>query len=488
MSSPTPLGTSMRRDPRFCSGSMRRTCVVARVGDPDRRPRRPRRPRRRCRTRSACPTPRARRGRSRCQQVVARRDDPDVALAGLDRGRATRRPRTGRPCARPTSRCWMTCRGRSRPATRRPRRRPRRAARRRLTGVTDSDFAASGSCDSESPAAPTTSEQTAATIVTTRQPDRTGTSHAGRERRAGGAPATVTDPVDQAHRDEQQALGLAGLVHRDDVLVIQGSRQPRLALEPLAEARVVGDLGRDHLQGDRPVGRAESPGRRRPSPPGDDALDAVPSEGGTGLKAVDHLLAYSVPGRRTACDVRARTSPTPPDPGRLLPGPAPRTRVGRAMGELRSASNWPATESTPSPVAVAWGSSTAPRLRARAPGRAQAHRGRAGQRRGLPRALQARVADSGLVRHPNVVTVYRAGEEGGLLYIAMDYIEGTDLKAMLAEHGPARASARRGDRGPGRIRPRRRARSRLVHRDVKPGERLIAARGSATTRTSPTSA
>src|SRR4051812_30778519 len=46
---------------------------------------------------------------------------------------------------------------------------------------------------------------------------------------------------------------------------------------------------------------------------------------------------------------------------------------------------------------------------------------------------ESRLAAS--IRHPNVVTVFRAGEEDGLLYIAMDYIEGTDLKVLLGERG-----------------------------------------------------
>src|SRR5215213_2451021 len=69
--------------------------------------------------------------------------------------------------------------------------------------------------------------------------------------------------------------------------------------------------------------------------------------------------------------------------------------------------------------------------------------------------------------HPNVIPVYAAGEENGVLYIAMRYVEGTDLQALCSRHGaldPARAVAivrqvaaalnAAHDRG-------------LVHRDVK---------------------
>src|ERR671937_2174018 len=37
--------------------------------------------------------------------------------------------------------------------------------------------------------------------------------------------------------------------------------------------------------------------------------------------------------------------------------------------------------------------------------------------------------------HPNVVPVYEAGEVDGLLYIAMRYVVGTDLKALLRAEG-----------------------------------------------------
>src|SRR5215470_10544539 len=42
---------------------------------------------------------------------------------------------------------------------------------------------------------------------------------------------------------------------------------------------------------------------------------------------------------------------------------------------------------------------------------------------------EARAA--GLRNHPNIVTIYDAGEQDGLFYMAMEFIEGTTLHAML---------------------------------------------------------
>ena len=59
-------------------------------------------------------------------------------------------------------------------------------------------------------------------------------------------------PVDEAHRDVQHAVRLAGVVHRDHVRVVERARRPRLAEEPLAELLLAGDLRGNDLQRDLP--------------------------------------------------------------------------------------------------------------------------------------------------------------------------------------------------------------------------------------------
>jgi ABC-type oligopeptide transport system substrate-binding subunit/predicted Ser/Thr protein kinase len=78
--------------------------------------------------------------------------------------------------------------------------------------------------------------------------------------------------------------------------------------------------------------------------------------------------------------------------------------------------------------------------------------------------------------HPNVVPILGSGEEHGTLYIAMAYVEGSDLRELLRREG--RLTPERTLESLGHVAEALDAAhaAGLVHRDVKPGNILVAAR------------
>ena len=99
------------------------------------------------------------------------------------------------------------------------------------------------------------------------------------------------------------------------------------------------------------------------------------------------------------------------------------------------------------------------------------------RRRFLREALSA-----ARLRHPHVVTVYTADEADGLLYLAMEYVPGRDLAAVLDDEprlDPARAARLLGPVADALDTAHR---AQLVHRDIKPRNLMLSSPEGGTER------
>src|SRR4029453_11198588 len=86
------------------------------------------------------------------------------------------------------------------------------------------------------------------------------------------------------------------------------------------------------------------------------------------------------------------------------------------------------------------------------------------------------------IDHPNIVPIYDADEADGVLFLAMRYVEGTDLRGLISADGrldPVRTAAIAQQLGDALDAAHDRG---LVHRDVKPANVLITPRHAPTRR------
>ena len=130
-----------------------------------------------------------------------------------------------------------------------------------------------------------------------------------RQRPVRGDPSLQVAALDQAHRDDQLAVLLAGVEDWDHVGVVEPGGEPRLAQEAIAEA-----AGRRRTGGRSPsappAGRAPgaSPGRRRPSRPARSARRAGSPPGSSRSPVPPTWRLYRRPRRPEAPEAIGRSA------------------------------------------------------------------------------------------------------------------------------------------------------------------------------------
>lgn len=96
----------------------------------------------------------------------------------------------------------------------------------------------------------------------------------------------------------------------------------------------------------------------------------------------------------------------------------------------------------------------------------------------MVRRFQNEARAAGVLNHPNIVTIYDAGEQDGIFYIAMEFIEGTTLHEVLVEQRVLATDevlqlTRQICRGLDYAHS-----NGIVHRDIKPANIMITANGT----------
>lgn len=96
----------------------------------------------------------------------------------------------------------------------------------------------------------------------------------------------------------------------------------------------------------------------------------------------------------------------------------------------------------------------------------------------MVRRFQNEARAAGVLNHPNIVTIYDAGEQDGIFYIAMEFIEGTTLHELLVEQRVLATEevlqlTRQICRGLDYAHS-----NGIVHRDIKPANIMITGNGT----------
>src|SRR5207244_13068393 len=91
--------------------------------------------------------------------------------------------------------------------------------------------------------------------------------------------------------------------------------------------------------------------------------------------------------------------------------------------------------------------------------------------------LDQEAAAPGSLNHPNIVTIHDVGKAGDVVFMAMEYIEGVELRTLIGEGRPlrvAQALSIAAQIAEGLAYAHQRG---VVHRDIKPANIMVLANG-----------
>lgn len=95
----------------------------------------------------------------------------------------------------------------------------------------------------------------------------------------------------------------------------------------------------------------------------------------------------------------------------------------------------------------------------------------------LVKRFKSEAQAAAALKHDNIVAIHDAGEADGLLYIALEFIDGTDAHTVVAKRGPMPAKRAMDVIRQTALALQHAHQQKIVHRDIKPSNLLIAKNG-----------
>jgi len=96
---------------------------------------------------------------------------------------------------------------------------------------------------------------------------------------------------------------------------------------------------------------------------------------------------------------------------------------------------------------------------------------------GLLERFRREAKAAGALQHPNIVTIYEMGEADGVPFIAMEYLEGESLDALISRHAPAPLPQKVGYLVQTCRALQYAHRRGVIHRDIKPANIVVTTEG-----------